>query len=332
MISIVIPVFNAGPYLRRCIDSIIAQSYREFEVILIDDGSRDESPTICDEYSMRYPYICVVHQTNAGVSAARNVGISLARGEWITFIDSDDWVEKEYLNNFAMDTDDADLIIQGLEYYDDRNHTFFKQIHLNNCILGGDELTKKVEENNVLELGYPVAKAYRRSLIGSRIIFDTSISYHEDHIFVLNCLSAASKIRLVDSIAYKYRYFHTNTSLSSKRHSWQNLNIASNGMLRALDTIKDKYLEYGSDYERRIYNYAYSPKISAVFELFREPIPDKEKYSSLCEIIDKEQIEKYYRPSRRKDKFIKSLLVCRVFIIQNLFFKFYFMIKSDKYQ
>ena len=233
-------------YLSMCIESVIAQTYKDWELILVDDGSPDNSGSICDEYASRDPRIRVIHKKNAGVSAARNTGIEAANGEWISFIDSDDWVDTDYLEKFELDKDDADLIIQGLEYYDNRNGQYFKQIKVADCILSGADSKKLVADNNVLGSGYPVAKAYRKFIIDKGVRFDTSISYHEDHIFVLNILAVASKIRLSDSVAYKYRYFHTNSSLSSKRHPWQNLNIASEGMIDAISRIHDKFVDTGS--------------------------------------------------------------------------------------
>ena len=91
-ISIIIPVYNVEKYLRECLDSILAQSYKDFEIILADDGSTDSSGNICDEYSMKYENIKVLHKNNNGLSSARNAGLDIAQGEYILFIDSDDVV------------------------------------------------------------------------------------------------------------------------------------------------------------------------------------------------------------------------------------------------
>lgn len=96
-ISIIIPVYNVEKFLKKCIDSVVNQTYRNFEVILIDDGSIDLSGEICDEYAEKYSYIKVFHKKNGGQAAARNYGVTLAKGKYVTFIDSDDFVEKNYL-------------------------------------------------------------------------------------------------------------------------------------------------------------------------------------------------------------------------------------------
>lgn len=97
MISVIVPVYNAESTLRRCVDSILKQSYQSFEIILIDDGSEDLSGRICDDYGKKDDRIIAIHQNNQGVSVARNRGLDIAKGEFITFIDSDDYVESDYL-------------------------------------------------------------------------------------------------------------------------------------------------------------------------------------------------------------------------------------------
>ena len=97
-ISIIVPVYNSEKYLGVCIDSILSQSFRDFELILVDDGSKDSSAQICDEYASQDKRVRVIHKVNGGVSAARNDGLDIAKGEYVTFIDSDDWVEREFLS------------------------------------------------------------------------------------------------------------------------------------------------------------------------------------------------------------------------------------------
>ena len=321
MISIIIPVYNVEKYLPQCIDSVLAQSYRNFELILVDDGSPDGSPSICDRYACKDNRVKVIHQQNSGVSTARNNGIDNAKGEWITFIDSDDFVESDYLERFQAGKDDADLIVQGLEYYDNRNGSFFKQVKVETITLEQDNFKHIIERNDLLRLGYPVAKTYRRSLLSDKIRFNTSISFHEDHIFVFEAMMASKSIRLVDTMAYKYRYFHSVNSLSRKRHPWNQLNDASNGMLTSLDIMKNRFLNLESDYCRSIFTFAYEPKLTAISELFRSSddynIIKKYYYS----IINKENLRKMYHPQNRKGKLYKSVMLHLPFCGIYLFFK-----------
>ncbi len=95
--SVIVPVYNVAPYLRKCLDSLVGQTCKDKEIIVIDDGSTDGSGELCDEYATQYPFVTVIHQANQGVYVARNVGLDLATGEWIYFVDSDDWVELNLL-------------------------------------------------------------------------------------------------------------------------------------------------------------------------------------------------------------------------------------------
>lgn len=97
LVSVVVPIYNVEPYLRECVDSILAQTYQNIEIILVDDGATDGCPGICDEYDSKYPNVTAVHKLNGGLSDARNAGLALAKGEFVTFVDSDDWLAPQMI-------------------------------------------------------------------------------------------------------------------------------------------------------------------------------------------------------------------------------------------
>ncbi len=103
-VSVIVPIYKTEKYLRRCVDSILAQTYGNLEVILVDDGSPDHCPEICDDYARQDDRVKVIHQINQGVSAARNAGIKAATGGWIQFVDSDDWLEPDYTEKLIETT------------------------------------------------------------------------------------------------------------------------------------------------------------------------------------------------------------------------------------
>lgn len=107
-ISVIVPVYKVEKYLPECIESVLAQTFTDFELILVDDGSPDDSGKICDAYAARDPRIRVFHKENGGVSSARNLGLDYARGEWVAFVDSDDWVERDYIDTLLRGLDAAD--------------------------------------------------------------------------------------------------------------------------------------------------------------------------------------------------------------------------------
>lgn len=202
-ISIIVPVYNSGKWLNRCIDSILAQTYADFEVLLINDGSTDNSPAICDEYAARDSRIRVFHKPNSGVSASRNLGISNSNGEFITFVDSDDWIDAEYLECLHDNIAGADLSICDFE------------------VLGTTERWRQkvqpgfVSSDNFVDfimktypfcyLTAPWIKLFRKSIIDSHnILFNESLDTFEDTVFVLDYLRYVTNISCSDRKLYKY--------------------------------------------------------------------------------------------------------------------------------
>ena len=116
-LSIIIPVYNAEEYLDRCLESVVDQSFTSYEVILVDDGSSDSSPLICDRYSATDPRFRTIHKANGGVSSARNAGLNLAKGEYVMFVDSDDALLPDALERMFEEVVDEDIVIGGYTTY-----------------------------------------------------------------------------------------------------------------------------------------------------------------------------------------------------------------------
>lgn len=129
MISIIVPVYNVEKYLRRCIDSILSQTYRDIEVILVDDGSTDSSPAICDEYGEKDSRITVIHKPNGGLSDARNSGINIAKGEYLGFVDSDDYISSEMYEKLLSNAEKhkADIAVCNAELVQEGKSAEFKE-------------------------------------------------------------------------------------------------------------------------------------------------------------------------------------------------------------
>lgn len=118
MVSVIVPVYNVASYLPQCLDSLLSQTYTDLEFIIVNDGSTDDSPNICDDYATRDERVKVTHKTNSGLSDARNVGIKQAIGEWIYFADSDDWLDKDAIRKlYEFATVNGCDIVQGNMYY-----------------------------------------------------------------------------------------------------------------------------------------------------------------------------------------------------------------------
>ena len=198
LVSIIVPVYKAEKYIHQCIDSLLAQTYRNIEVILVDDGSPDHCGAICDEYAAKDNRVKVIHQQNGGVSAARNVGLANATGEWITFVDADDSVTCAYIEQLYAN--DSDWVISG---YRESNYK---------CILseerydGKDELIRFFYKHfDKLYANTLWGKFYKRSIVyDNQILFNSSIRFSEDFIFNLMYLYYCRVITLNDSANYIY--------------------------------------------------------------------------------------------------------------------------------
>mgnify|MGYP002656420328 FL=1 len=244
-ISIVVPVYNSEKYLHRCINSILAQSYSNFELLLINDGSTDSSGIICDNYATKDSRVRVWHTANQGVSHARNIGIINALGDWISFIDSDDYVESNYIETFLNhNLESCDYALQDFSIYKDLTEKWFYIIPKGRYKLGDINIMDKIMLN-----GTPWGKLYKMSILNeNKIMFDEKINIHEDHIFVLTYLQ---NVKYVDVSSNKgYVYCIDSLSSLSRRitpHDFEQLFYAYKKMacLTHRLTVKyncDKYL------------------------------------------------------------------------------------------
>lgn len=190
MISIIVPVYNTKNYLHRCIQSVIHQTHSDWELILVDDGSSDGSSEICDFYAERHENIIVIHLINQGVSNARNVGIDNAHGEWITFLDSDDWISTDYIANCGQkdENDDRKLILLPVYTISARTERVLADNYPKIDAVTIENLIPSIADF-ILEYGITFAKVYNREVLNKYgIRFDTHISTHEDHLFYFTYL------------------------------------------------------------------------------------------------------------------------------------------------
>lgn len=182
LISIIVPCFNVQSIVKRCIENLLAQTYTDFELILINDGSKDGTAEILDYYKSIDSRIQVIHKSNGGVSSARNAGLEIAKGKYIAFSDADDEIKPDWLDNFIEIIGNSDLAIQGIEFID-LNSTDKSIGNLS----GKDK--KVLVEILIKEgyLGYLVGKFFRRDIINDHTIrLKEDIRFREDDIFVLS--------------------------------------------------------------------------------------------------------------------------------------------------
>lgn len=215
LVSVIIPVYKVEMHLARCIDSVLAQTYKNIEVILVDDGSPDNSGKICDEYGEKDTRIKVIHKENGGVSSARNVGIEMASGEYIAFVDSDDYVNETYVSDLveAILQNGAEFSVCSFYIKNGQQETpqliskerfVFDKISGSEC----EVLLSPVMQG-------PWNKLFLKSIIvDNNILFDSKIKYAEDAIFVYKYMQFVNNISVVSTPIY---YYDTHSDGASRK-------------------------------------------------------------------------------------------------------------------
>lgn len=210
LFSIIIPVYNADNYIKRCVDSVLAQSFTDYELILVDDGSIDESGSICDEYSETHPQIKVIHKTNSGVSAARNHGIDKASGVYISFLDSDDEYYLDALMSYHDALSDAcDGVLAGYTEHNMAGETIYEYCgpEFNRYDSIEEAINQVYLDSPYKFQGYVWNRLFRRDIITNyNIRFNEDIFYKEDGLFIVEYLCHCKQpIVYFSHPVYKYR-------------------------------------------------------------------------------------------------------------------------------
>lgn len=260
LISVIVPIYNAEKYIRRCIESILAQTFIDFELLLIDDGSKDNSKAICDIYLKKDDRIKVLHKINGGVSSARNLGLNYAKGKWVAFVDSDDWLEKSYLENFIqiVKNTDPDIIIESPIYVYKYGN---KKTNIKDSFYEGSIGLRKFMLNGLLNFTEPHSKLFRLDIIKKyNICFPEDVRIGEDGIFITRFLIHSSKMQVSSKTGYYYskltesvqsKYYSPEIEISGigtwKTYLYQLSNIAglphnNEAIWRILSSIIYRYL------------------------------------------------------------------------------------------
>lgn len=246
-VSVIVPVYNVEKHLKTCLDSVINQTYKNLEIILIDDGSTDNSSEICDEYARNDERIVVIHKENKGVSSARNKGIEIATGDFIGFVDSDDYIEPDMYEKLVsmITSDDIDIATSG--YYKDFSD---RKVPMKNegevpiypvCV---KDFLKYVYIRDKYQnvAGYIVTKIIRTTVLKkNNILFDEKLLIGEDVLFMAEVFMKSRKIMYTEK--HLYHYFQNN---ASAYHNYR-VRIDSMGSLAAYERIAELFSENNVD-------------------------------------------------------------------------------------
>lgn len=275
LISVIVPVYKVEPYIHRCVDSILEQTYQNLEIILVDDGSPDNCPAICDEYAAKDKRVKVIHKPNGGLSDARNAGMAAATGEYLSFVDSDDWLGNTHFECMMGTIKNENWMISGISYVSDND---VKRVYPT------DDIDGLIRESL---FGYAVNKLYRRRDIEG-IYFGLTI--REDIIFNLKVLARFPEF--AKSLDSEYYYYQRDNSILHKR----------------IPTSDVEFLVFYQDLHKAIsecrnvmnpevlYNRIFLLALSDQFSyIMRQNIPLKEKFRRIYGYIHNQTYGKHFR-------------------------------------
>ena len=292
LVSIIVPIYNTEKYLKECIESLINQTYKNLEIILVDDGSTDNSRFICDEYKNKIENIKVIHQENQGISNARNKGLEVAQGYYISFVDSDDYVEETMIEKLVRSIEENEADMSICNYYPNKENKLKE-------VLTVDEVMELIIDKRYFR-GYVCNKLYKKELL-DKLKFEEDIKMCEDFLFNCKYLLKCSKCSYVSERLYFYRA--NIQSISNSKFSSKYLTI-----LTAYDKIKKIYEE---NYEKSL-KYLYIDIFKICCDIIYR--------NSLNNDKEKLQIEEVYKKREeifeilKKSKEIKKLKKMELFI------------------
>lgn len=296
MVSIIVPVYNSEKYLDKCIKSITCQTYRNIEIILINDGSKDNSPDICDMYAACDNRIKVIHKINTGVSHSRNIGLKLCTGDFIVFVDSDDWLEPDMIRHMMniQVINDYDIVMTGIY---ENNLPLNKITEINyetKGYSGKSELAsiipKIIKDGTINQL---LSKLYKADLIkGANIRFNNNLNLAEDALFNYEAFFEAESFYISDRCLYHYA-IREDDSLSKRFNPLKyDMLVYVNDRLNELIKDNSHYINAAPSAEHIRFKNIYS----CILDLFNKnhSLTYTDKRSVIRNILSKESFKRYY--------------------------------------
>ena len=313
-ISVIVPVYNASPHLSKCIESILYQTIVDIELILVNDGSTDDSGSICDNYQIKDNRVKVFHKGNQGVSAARNLAIENAIGSWVVFVDSDDYIEKDYLSRLidSHKISEQSIVITGVKRINYLESDVLWERRFPNSffsITNKFEFFKELIENEVLLYGTICGKLYNLNLINKHSLrFNNQISLHEDHLFYFQYLKVIKTIFLVDGARYCYvKNSNLQTLSTTKTHSFEDLYLAFKVLKQSLNDLLSNWKTPLDIKFVSIQSFIYSIYINGIKSCYKLAYP-KEKRLAALNCCNKNELKVQYKPSSKQGKVLKLIL------------------------
>lgn len=313
-ISIILPVFNSEKYLRKCIKSIINQTYTNWELIIINDGSSDNSGNICNELSKDEQRISVIHKSNEGVSKARNIGLEQSLGDYVTFVDSDDFLEPFTLYTYIEEIRKNNSDIVKVGYYREYKNNTQERVAINeNVVLNNTwDLYRLLEKSHYYSFLWNMC--IRKTCI-SDIKFDEKISWCEDHIFSYQCYLNCRRMSILSIPCYHY-IIHESCSLSDIKDPFviklANEKERENKLLLNAGVYADVEEEIEDCYAYRLH------RIISILYNFKHSYKERYWFSKECKI---------WTLKYKEDKIFFSDLL--PFFIKDIILRIFYLLKKN---
>lgn len=326
LFSIVVPIYNMEQFLDKCVSSILDQTYQNFELILVDDGSTDSSGQMCDQYKKKDCRITVIHKKNGGLVSARKAGISVAKGDYAVCVDSDDWIDQKHLQELVgvVNNYSPDIICFGhYEVSEGKEKKFtipFRKGLYEKCDLA-NEIYPQLIRTEIATAFPPTiwAKVYKMDLYRTeQLLVDDRIKIGEDAACTIPCILRAKSIYVLDKALYYYR--RNNFSMTKNRtpFSWDVPELIE---LHLRQRIETNDADLKQQISRRT--------VHALINVVKTQFYREEKYSEIIINIKRELKRPIYKNALKESKFKKgsSIAICRFFLVNNIYFPFYLLSK-----
>lgn len=284
LVSIVVPVYNVERYLKRCVDSITCQSYSNLEIILVDDGSSDSSGRLCDEIRTIDDRIVVLHQKNQGLSGARNAGLLVAKGEYIAFVDSDDWIDINFVSIMLqiMKQQQADIVSCQFRYTDEYKQSETELSDIKSEVIDKDTIAEQYLLCALRGIGSNAScctKLYRAEIIQG-ILFNTELIF-EDIIFNWYVLKKCCRFVRIDGALYHYYFNHD--SITHKEFSEKNYDLTTGADIILTDTQN-----MSRTVRKLAYQYRCRTDFSILIKMFRSRNVSSEAVAKQVSLVKKD--------------------------------------------
>lgn len=301
LVSVIVPIYNVEPYLRQCVDSILNQTYQNLEIILVDDGTPDRCGGICDEYARTDSRVIVIHKKNGGQADARNQGLDVATGEYIAFIDSDDWVEPTYIETLMQSP--ADIVIMGYTFVNE-NGAIIKSMHVGSC---SDLKADQKHAWHIIRgsfFGVPWSKLIRTSVIGSTRF--ESLPQREDFLFNVDVTNNATSIKTIDATGYFYRQRENSTLHHRYKGTVPEL-------YRFPQALMERFSLTGADTDAKLGSVVIKIYLLDVLKKYifqNDDLSNGEKEKAFLKLLNHKELIKYLRYDNRDTRFYTFLTFC----------------------